>query len=346
MRVSIAEALRAIAQAGISLPCRVEVRSARADAGGYVATVAVLDDAGAPTEEVIEDLPLPPGWLGADGRGEYAPPEAGSRMLLVFVGGRRSEPVLVCHAGAAQAPAEMVPEGARALLDGKGARVWLQGDGSALIEDAEGAVVRVAGDRVRIASSSRTLLEALQELCDAIEALQVQGTGNDGRPVLSTLVTALAHAGAGGVGAARGGAGMSDMLLQDRDIAIAGDGHAALVSGAALVAQDVSEALEIPRGSLLWDEAAGSDLHLFLNDTVTPAAVIAELERVARAEPRVDAASVVARRRVDGKYELRFAVHAAHTAVTTPPPAPPPPVLLLISTEGYLLISTGEVLRV
>ena len=102
---------------------------------------------------------------------------------------------------------------------------------------------------------------------------------------------------------------MSDLRLDaDRDIALDGAGEDALtVDGAALVVQDVAEALATPLGSLPWDRAAGSDLLSWLNyEVVSDAVIIAEIERVAAADTRVDAATVAARQLPDGTFRLRF----------------------------------------
>lgn len=78
------------------------------------------------------------------------------------------------------------------------------------------------------------------------------------------------------------------------------------IDGAALVGQDVAEALRTPRGSLPWDLDAGSDLLDLLGDLLVAADdVQAELRRVALADARVDAATVDTRRR-GGAYELAF----------------------------------------
>jgi hypothetical protein len=71
--------------------------------------------------------------------------------------------------------------------------------------------------------------------------------------------------------------------------------------------QDIAQCLGITPGALLWDKSAGSSLLLFLNDSgASPAAIIAELERVAIADPRVDPATVKAARIGGGKYHLEF----------------------------------------
>ncbi|MCY4377334.1 MAG: hypothetical protein OXC31_26545 [Spirochaetaceae bacterium] len=101
-----------------------------------------------------------------------------------------------------------------------------------------------------------------------------------------------------------------DALLDaDRDFAVQDDETGVSVTGARLVAQDVRESLLIPRGSLPWDRGDGSDVLLWLNlEGTPPGAIIAEIERVALADPRIEAASVVAEQLVDGRYRLAFSV--------------------------------------
>jgi hypothetical protein len=99
----------------------------------------------------------------------------------------------------------------------------------------------------------------------------------------------------------------TDFLLKDEDIVFTEDGDAAVVSGPACVAQDIDQALKITLGYLPWDKNAGSSLLLMLNDAgSTDAAALAELERVAIADPRVDPASVKASIIAPGKFKVEF----------------------------------------
>ena len=104
---------------------------------------------------------------------------------------------------------------------------------------------------------------------------------------------------------------MSDrdaLLDENRDFAVQGE-TGITVTGARLVAQDVQESILIPRGSLPWDRDDGSDVLTWLHLESTPlGTIIAELERVALADARIDAASVAAEQLPDGRYRLAFAV--------------------------------------
>lgn len=105
----------------------------------------------------------------------------------------------------------------------------------------------------------------------------------------------------------------TDMLLVDDDIVFTPDGDIDLVSGPACIAQDIDQELKITPGSLAWDKTAGSSMLLMLNDSQShAAAVVAELERVAIDDERVDPSTVKAAALADGKaYRLEFTPLAA-----------------------------------
>jgi hypothetical protein len=85
------------------------------------------------------------------------------------------------------------------------------------------------------------------------------------------------------------------------------DGDIELVSGPAMVAQDIDQTLKATPGSIYWDPEIGSTLLLFLNDpNVDASSVIAELERVAIADARVDPDSVKATQTDTNKFRLVF----------------------------------------
>jgi hypothetical protein len=99
----------------------------------------------------------------------------------------------------------------------------------------------------------------------------------------------------------------TDFLLRDDDIVFTEDGDAVVISGPACVAQDIDQALKTSPGFLSWDKDAGSSLVLMLNDAgSTDAAALAELERIAIADPRVDPASVKASAIAPGRFKLEF----------------------------------------
>ena len=85
----------------------------------------------------------------------------------------------------------------------------------------------------------------------------------------------------------------TDFKLVDDDIVFTPDGDVELVSGPACVAQDIDQTLKTTKGRLFWDREEGSTMMLMLNDSaVDNKAVLAELERVALADQRVDPTSV------------------------------------------------------
>ena len=99
----------------------------------------------------------------------------------------------------------------------------------------------------------------------------------------------------------------TDFLLEEDDIIFTPDGDIKLVSGPACVAQDIDQMLKTAPCSLYWDRPAGSSLPLMLNDAGSKAATaIAELERVAIEDPRVDPETVKAYE-LDKKFRLEFA---------------------------------------
>lgn len=100
-----------------------------------------------------------------------------------------------------------------------------------------------------------------------------------------------------------------DMKLnENRDVIFTPDGDVELQDGPRLVAQDVREELSIAFASVEWDRQAGSHLLDTLNSTSADDVVIAEIERVAIKDPRVDASTVKAEKRADGRFSLSFSV--------------------------------------
>lgn len=104
----------------------------------------------------------------------------------------------------------------------------------------------------------------------------------------------------------------TDLLLVDDDIVFTADGDIALVEGPAMVAQDIDQTLKTAPGALYWDEALGSTLYLMLNEAGSDAtSVIAELERVAVDDARVNPDSVKAYQTGANKFRLEFTPLAA-----------------------------------
>ena len=99
----------------------------------------------------------------------------------------------------------------------------------------------------------------------------------------------------------------TDFKLVDDDIIFTPDGDVELVSGPACVAQDIDQTLKTTKGRLFWDKDEGSTMMLMLNDSASdPNAVMAELERVALADQRVDPTSVEVYRKDLKTYRLNF----------------------------------------
>ena len=99
----------------------------------------------------------------------------------------------------------------------------------------------------------------------------------------------------------------TDFLLVDDDIVFTPDGDVRIISGAACVAQDIDQTLKTTIGRLFWGRKTGSTMMLMLNDSASdPGDVIAELERVAIADQRVDPASVNAYQKDWKIFRLEF----------------------------------------
>jgi hypothetical protein len=98
-----------------------------------------------------------------------------------------------------------------------------------------------------------------------------------------------------------------DFKLVDDDIVFTPDGDAELISGPLCISQDIDQALKTAIGRLFWDKEEGSTMMSFLNDSaIDHNAVLAELERVAIADKRVDPTSVEVYRKDQKIYRLNF----------------------------------------
>jgi hypothetical protein len=99
----------------------------------------------------------------------------------------------------------------------------------------------------------------------------------------------------------------TNFRLKDDDIVFTTDGDLEMVSGPACIAQDIDQMLKITPGVLYWDKERGSSLLLMLNDAESSTeAIIAELERVAIADARVNPDSVKAYQHTSGTFRLEF----------------------------------------
>jgi len=99
----------------------------------------------------------------------------------------------------------------------------------------------------------------------------------------------------------------TDFKLVNDDIVFTPDGDVELVSGPACVAQDIDQTLKTTKGRLFWDKEEGSTMMLMLNDSASdPNAVLAELDRVATKDQRVNPTSVNPYRRDLKTYRLDF----------------------------------------
>ena len=99
----------------------------------------------------------------------------------------------------------------------------------------------------------------------------------------------------------------TDFKLVNDDIVFTPDGDVELVSGPACVAQDIDQTLKTSIGRLFWDKEEGSTMMLMLNSSsVDSNAVIAELDRVAIKDQRVNPESVNPFQKDAKTYRLEF----------------------------------------
>ena len=159
MKRSLAEAIRRLAWSGVSLPVRAVVDRAYASpaAGGYAADVEIvhrvsLDRSG----EKLTEVPLQPLWLGGDGRGLFAPPEAGQYVIVSWIEGDRSCPFIAGASADRYSPAASAETGELRLVDGRGAELALSG-------------------RWRLATAQDSLRPVIEALIDAVVALTTVG---------------------------------------------------------------------------------------------------------------------------------------------------------------------------
>ena len=172
----IRDAIRRIAWSGVSLPVLavVDRAYARQAAGGYAADLEVVQRATlSRTGERLVEVPLQPLWLGADGRGLYAPPEQGQYVVVAWIEGDRSHPYVAGAAADRYTPAAAAATGELALLDGRGQEIRLR-DGLFGVLDGAGGELRLQR-KWRLATANDSLRPVLEALIDALVALTTIG---------------------------------------------------------------------------------------------------------------------------------------------------------------------------
>lgn len=177
MNGGVGAGVRAAAWEGVSRPVRAVVRAGycRPVDGGYAVDVEVVHPAtGAPTGERIEEVPMPPLWLGDDGRGLYAPPAAGQIVVLGWIAGSRSHPFIAGCDGGQHRPPQPVRAGALVLTDGRGGSITLAGDGAVTVAGNEGRLQ--VDDLLTIRNDAQNLGAILLALIDAVIGLSTIGT--------------------------------------------------------------------------------------------------------------------------------------------------------------------------
>lgn len=172
----IRDAIRRIAWSGVSLPVLAVVDRAyvRPAAGGYAADLEVVQrGTRRRTGERLVEVPLQPLWLGADGRGLYAPPEQGQYVIVAWIEGDRSHPYVAGAAADRYTPAAAAATGELALLDGRGQEIRLR-DGLFEVLDGAGGELRLQR-KWRLATANDSLRPVLEALIDALVALTTIG---------------------------------------------------------------------------------------------------------------------------------------------------------------------------
>ncbi len=168
---SIWRRIRRVAWSGVSLPVKAVVNASYARSGGeYAADLEVVHRATlARTGEILEGVPLQPVWLGADGRGLYAPPEQGQVVVVGWIEGDRAHPYVAGAAADGYSPAASAGVGEFVLVDGRGHEVRITDQFWRVIDGAGGELK--LQDRWRMANPQDSLRPVLEALIDAVTAL-------------------------------------------------------------------------------------------------------------------------------------------------------------------------------
>ena len=142
----VIDRLRDRVLAGIAAPVKASVEKAymQKEAGGYCVDTQVVNPSTLEeTGELLKEVPLSPIWMGSDGRGLFAPPEAGQIIVAGFAGD------------------EYKP--------GDGS------DGALVLTDGKGAVIKIDGSLIGILNQSASLKSVLDSLVDALVGLKTLG---------------------------------------------------------------------------------------------------------------------------------------------------------------------------
>lgn len=173
MRRSLRDAIRRIAWSGVSLPSKAIVDRSYATAGqrgGYAVDLEIVDRASHErTGELLDEVPLQPLWLAADGAGLYAPPEEGQLVIVAFVDGDRAHPYISAAVADSYAPATSARVGELVLVDGRGHEVRIT-DQFYRVIDGSGGELKLQ-ERWRLANRADSLKPVLDALIDAVIAL-------------------------------------------------------------------------------------------------------------------------------------------------------------------------------
>lgn len=155
----VIDRLRDRVLAGIAAPVKATVEKAymKKEAGGYCVDAQVVNPSTLEeTGELLKEIPLSPIWMGSDGRGLFAPPEAGQIIVVGFVGFSRAHPFVAGFAGDEYKPG-----------DGS--------DGALVLTDGKGAMIKIDGSLIGMRNQSASLKGVLDSLVDTLVGLKTLG---------------------------------------------------------------------------------------------------------------------------------------------------------------------------
>ena len=211
----------------LAFPRIVRVTHSEAGARGYyIDGEAVTPGSYESTGELFKEVPVPSVWADGDGRGIFVPPTKGQMVIVSFIEGNKAFPFVAGVYGEEYRPVDKASAGQVAICDASGLRIELAADGSISvscngkmnlvmdtsgkceIKDNKGAAMLIESSKLKVGNASGTVKTLLEQIIDIISGLQTTGTGNMGKPVVSSVlasVTAQCTAAKAAVGKVFGG---------------------------------------------------------------------------------------------------------------------------------------------
>lgn len=194
----------------LAFPRIVRVTHAEAgERGYYIDGEAVMPGSYEATGELFKEIPVPPVWADGDGRGIFIPPTKGQMVVVSFIEGNKAYPFVSGVYGEEYKPAGKAVAGQIAICDASGLRIELAADGGLSIScdgkmrmtmdsagkceitDDKGATFLIESSKLKVANSAGSVKTLLEQILDIISGLQTTGTGNQGAPVVSSVLPAV-----------------------------------------------------------------------------------------------------------------------------------------------------------